>query len=46
MSQNKTIQSWTLASVALRDAYTDFMLSRQAMNVTKAMLVFYHLTIE
>jgi integrase/recombinase XerD len=32
---------WSLASVSLRDAYTDFILSRQAMNVTKTTLEFY-----
>jgi hypothetical protein len=29
--KTKVKQEWPLASVALRDAYTDFMLSRQAM---------------
>lgn len=45
MPQTKTTQSWALASVALRDAYTDFILSRQAMNVTKATLAFYNFTV-
>ncbi len=35
---------WSLASVALNDAYTDFILSRQAMNCTPATLVFYRYT--
>jgi hypothetical protein len=38
-------QEWPLASVALRDAYTDFMLSRQAMNCTPYTLAFYHYTV-
>src|SRR5437773_4030910 len=37
-------QKWTLASVALTDAYTDFILSRQAMNCTPATLSFYRYT--
>jgi hypothetical protein len=32
MPKAKTTQTWLLDSVALRDAYTDFILSRQAMN--------------
>jgi hypothetical protein len=35
-----TTQKWTLASVALTDAYTDLILSRQAMNCTPAALEF------
>src|SRR6266511_4063340 len=35
---------WTLASLSLQDAYTDFMLSRQAMNCTRATLEFYSYT--
>jgi integrase/recombinase XerD len=35
---------WSLASVALIDAWTDFVLSRQAMNCTKATLEFYRYT--
>jgi site-specific recombinase XerD len=34
----------TLASIALADAYTDFVLSRQAMQCTKATLEFYRHT--
>ncbi len=45
MPQTKTTQSWALASVALRDAYTDFILSRQAMNATEATLAFYKFTV-
>ena len=41
MSQQKTQVKWTLASVALTDAYTDFILSRQAMNCTPATMDFY-----
>ncbi len=41
MPQPKTQAKWTLASVALTDAYTDFILSRQAMNCTRATLEFY-----
>lgn len=41
MSSTVTQQKWTLASFALNDAYTDFMLSRQAMQCTRATLEFY-----
>jgi site-specific recombinase XerD len=44
MSQTKLHEKWTLASVALRDAYTDFALSRQAMQCTKATMDFYRFT--
>jgi site-specific recombinase XerD len=44
MPQQKTQQKWTLASLALTDAYTDFILSRQAMNCTPATLEFYRHT--
>jgi site-specific recombinase XerD len=44
MPQPKTQAKWTLASVALTDAYTDFILSRQAMNCTPATLEFYKYT--
>jgi len=43
-SRTKTRQEWSLASVALRDAYTDFYLSRQAMNCTPSTLAFYKYT--
>jgi site-specific recombinase XerD len=32
---------WRLASIALADAYTDFILSKQAMNCSPGTLVFY-----
>jgi integrase/recombinase XerD len=38
------VTKWLLASVALSDAYTDFILSRQAMNVSPGTLVFYKYT--
>lgn len=41
MPQQKTTQKWTLAFVSLLDAYTDFVLSRQAMNCTPATMEFY-----
>ena len=42
LMSTKTAQTkWTLASFALRDAYTDFVLSRQAMQCTPATLEFY-----
>jgi integrase/recombinase XerD len=44
VSQTKTKQEWSLASVALRDAYTDFLLSRQAMNCTPITMSFYRFT--
>jgi integrase/recombinase XerC len=44
MSRTKTTQKWTLASVALTDAYTDFILSRQAKLCTPATLAFYKYT--
>ena len=44
MSKTKTTQTWSLASVALHDAYTDFILSRQAMNCTPVTMSFYRFT--
>src|SRR5574341_1295778 len=45
ISQNiKAVVRWSLASVALADAWTDFILSRQAMNVAPSTLAFYHYT--
>ena len=41
MSRTKTAQTRSLTSAALRDAYTDFMLSWQAMNCTPATLEYY-----
>jgi hypothetical protein len=39
-----TQQKWTLASLALTDAYTDFILNRQAIQCTSAALDFYKYT--
>ncbi|MGD0879037.1 MAG: tyrosine-type recombinase/integrase [Anaerolineales bacterium] len=39
-----TQQKWILASLVLTDAYTDFILSRQAMQCTPATLDFYKYT--
>ncbi len=44
MPTTRTKQKWTLAAVALADAYTDFCLSRQAMNCTPATLEWYGYT--
>ncbi len=44
MSQARTTQKWSLASAPLRDAYTDFILSRQAKNCTSVTLSFYRFT--
>jgi len=44
MSPTATQTKWTLASFALHDAYTDFILSRQAMQCTPATLEFYRHT--
>jgi integrase/recombinase XerD len=43
-AKSKIQQKFTLASTDLLDAYTDFMLSRQAMNCTPATLTFYQYT--
>jgi integrase/recombinase XerD len=40
----KTQQKWYLASLALNDAYTDFILSRQAMQCKPATFEFYRYT--
>ncbi len=42
--QTLTQTEWNLASFALRDAYTDFVLSRQAVQCTPATLTFYNYT--
>lgn len=42
--QTNTSIQWSLATAALRDAYTDFVLSRQAMNCTPATMDFYRYT--
>ena len=39
-----TQQKWNLASLALNDAYTDFILSRQAMQCAPATMEFYRYT--
>jgi site-specific recombinase XerD len=44
-NQIQTKQKWSLVSVALTDAYTDFMLSRQAMQCSPATLSFYRFTL-
>ena len=44
MSQVRTTEKWLLTSVELRDAYTDFMLARPAMNFAPAALEFYEYT--
>jgi len=41
MSKTKTVQTWSLASAALHDAYSDIILSRQAMNCTPVTMSFY-----
>jgi site-specific recombinase XerD len=43
-SRTATQQKWILASLALTDAYTDFILSRQAMQCRPATLDFYKYT--
>jgi site-specific recombinase XerD len=45
MPTAKTTQTWSLASVALQDLYTDFILSRQAMNCTPVTMSFYRFTV-
>lgn len=44
MSPTTTTKLSALASVALLDAYTDFILSRQAMNCTPVTMSFYRFT--
>jgi integrase/recombinase XerD len=39
-----TTQAWSLTSYKLQDAYTDFVLSRQAMRVSKTTIEFYRYT--
>ena len=41
MSQTEVQQKWTLDSVALQDAYTDFILGRQATQCAPTTLEFY-----
>jgi hypothetical protein len=42
--QTATQQKWHLASLALTDSHTDFILSRQAMQCAPTMLDFYKYT--
>jgi integrase/recombinase XerD len=44
LTKDTTNKKWTLAHYALNDAYTDFILSRQAKQNTKATLDFYGYT--
>lgn len=44
MAKTTVANSSTLTSAALLDAYTDFMLSRQAMNAARTTLEFYRFT--
>lgn len=45
MSQEpKTVQKWALTSYALNDAFTDFILSRQAKRCTAETIKFYNFT--
>jgi hypothetical protein len=44
-TQTRTQQKWALASTSLQDAYTDFILSRQAMMCTPRTLKFYEFTL-
>jgi integrase/recombinase XerD len=44
MTHAKVQEKWSLASADLHDAYTDFMLSRQATQCTKATLEWYSFT--
>ncbi|MGD0610056.1 MAG: tyrosine-type recombinase/integrase [Anaerolineales bacterium] len=45
MSQElKTVQKWALTSYALNDAFTDFILSRQAKSCTAETIKFYNFT--
>jgi integrase/recombinase XerD len=43
--QTQNELKWSLASVALHDGYTDFILSRQAMNSTPSTIAFYRYTV-
>lgn len=43
-SKTDTKQKWAIASFILQDAYTDFILSRQAMLCSPNTIVFYHTT--
>ena len=44
LNKDTAVQKWTLAHFALNDAYTDFILSRQARQNTPATMEFYKYT--
>lgn len=43
-TQPQVEKKWALASILLQDAYTDFLLSRQAMMCTPRTMRFYEFT--
>jgi len=43
-SETQILQKWAVASYELQDAYTDFILSRQAMLCSPKTIRFYHFT--
>ncbi len=45
LTKSKTQQIWTLDSIYLQDAYTDFILSRKAMMCTPQTIQFYEFTL-
>ena len=45
-TQQQVEKKWALASIPLQDAYTDFLLSRQAMMCTPRTIQFYEFTLE
>ncbi len=44
-TQQRVEKKWALASIPLQDAYTDFLLSRQAMMCTTRTIQFYEFTL-
>ena len=44
-TQQQVEKKWALASIPLQDAYTDFLLSRQAMMCTQRTMQFYEFTL-
>ncbi len=44
-TQQQVKRKWALASIPLQDAYTDFLLSRQAMMCTQRTMQFYDFTL-
>ena len=44
-TQQQVEKKWALASIPLQDAYTDFLLSRQAMMCTSRTMLFYEFTL-